>query len=115
MGGLRQVHAYCTSLYTTQIWWNFHKNRLNVAYNDVIRMLLRIPRYYSASQMFSNIQVPTCLAVIQNTTLKFISRLKKSRNAIIKGLIDPLVSDTRFTPVIWRHWFKQLYIHFFNG
>ncbi len=59
--------SYCTPLYMTQIWSNFHKhslNRLTVAYNDVMRMLLRIPGQKSASQMFSNIQVPTCHAVI---------------------------------------------------
>ncbi len=90
---------YCTPLYTLQIWWNFHKYSLKiltVAYNDVMRKLLRIPRYYTASQMFLNMQVPTCQTVIPNLTYKFICWLEKSHKDIIKVLIDPLVSDTRY-------------------
>jgi len=110
--------SFCTPLYTAQIWWNYRKysiNRLNVAYNDVMRLLLRVPRYTSASQMFTNVHVPTCHAVIRNLTYKFMCRLEKSQNDIIKGLVDTLVSDTKYNSPLWKHWHKQLYVHFYDG
>ncbi len=59
------------------IEWNFKKDsflKLNVAYNDVMRLLLRIPRFRSAIHMFANmIQIiSTCQAVITNLIFKFI-------------------------------------------
>ncbi len=41
-------------------------NRLTVAYNDTMRMLVRIPRYMSACQMFAEFLVPACQAVCRN-------------------------------------------------
>ena len=46
--------AYCTPLYTAQLWGSYQVksiHRLNVAYNDALRLLLRIPRWHSASQL----------------------------------------------------------------
>ncbi len=39
---------------------------MQVAYNDTMKMLHRIPRYMSASQMFAELQVPACQAVCRN-------------------------------------------------
>ncbi len=53
--------TFCTLLYTAQIWWNYRLysiRKLNVAYNDIIRLLLHLPRYHSASQLFAKIGVP---------------------------------------------------------
>ena len=108
----------CTPLYTAQIWWNYRMysiRKLNVAYNDIMRLLLRLPRYHSASQLFANVGVPAFQAVIRNLIFKFITRLDRSENAIIQGLVRE--SDLRFTSAIWMHWYKLLYVnqHFDNG
>ncbi len=53
----------CTPLFTTQLWWNhfdYSLKKLKVAYNGIMRMLLRLPRWHSASEIFVNINVPTC-------------------------------------------------------
>ena len=39
---------------------------LNVAYNDGMRLLLKMPRWSSASQMFVSVDVSTCPAVLRN-------------------------------------------------
>jgi hypothetical protein len=73
--------TFCTPLYTAQIWWNYRMysiRKLNVAYNDIMRLLLRLPRYHSASQLFANIGVPNFQAVIRNLIFKFFTRLNKS-------------------------------------
>ncbi len=51
-----------------------------MAYNDVTRLLLHLPRYHSASQLFANIGVPAFQAVLKNLVFKFITRLDKSDN-----------------------------------
>ncbi len=106
------LRAYCTPLYTAHLWYNFKKGsmqRLTVAYNDAMRMLLRVPRYFSASQMFAEVNVPACQAVIRNLTHKFMVRLDKSENCIINVLINPAISSTRYTSPLWKHWYKSLH------
>ncbi len=85
-----------TPLYTAHMWFNYRKysmNRLTVAYNDAMRMLLRIPRYMCASQMFAELWVPACQAVCRNLMFKFITRLDRSENSIISYLIRSAKSD----------------------
>ncbi len=99
--------TFCTPLYTAQIWWYYRLysfRKLNVAYNDIMRLLLRLPRHHSASQLFANICVPAFQAVLRNLVFKFITQLDKSDNVIIQGLVK-----------IWRHWYKLLYSNFYNG
>ena len=61
--------TYCSPMYTAQLWWNhtvasFHS--LNVAYNNILRRLLRRPRFCSASGLFVECRIPNCKAVIRN-------------------------------------------------
>ncbi len=92
--------TYCTPLYTSHLWFNYCKysmNRLTVAYNDAMRMFLRISRYMSASQMFAELLVPACQAVCRNLMFKFIIRLYRSENSIISYLVCPGKSDIRYS------------------
>ena len=57
--------TYCSCLYTAQLWGTCLSrtmNRLKVAYNDSLRMVLGIPRYCSASEMFAykRAKLPMC-------------------------------------------------------
>ena len=45
--------TFCTPMYIAQLWWNYSNSsssmrKLKVAYNDVMRMLLGLPRFQSA-------------------------------------------------------------------
>ena len=78
--------TYCTPLYTAQLWWNYYgysMNKLRVAYNDIMRLLLKLPRWHSASQIFANVNVPACQDVIRNLIFKFMCRLDKSNNSVV--------------------------------
>ena len=60
--------TYCSCLYTAQLWGTCLSrtmNRLKVAYNDSLTMVLGIPRYCSASEMFAYTNVPSCQCVIR--------------------------------------------------
>ncbi len=48
-----------------------------------MRLLLRLPRYHSACQLFANIGVPAFQAVLRNLVFKYITQLDKSDNVII--------------------------------
>ncbi len=79
-----------------------------------MRLLLHVPRYHNASQLFANIGVPAFQAVLRNLVFKFITQLDKSDNVIIQGLVKIGESDLRFTSAILRHWYKLLYSNFDN-
>ena len=77
-------------------------------YNDIKSLLLRLPRYNAASQLFANIDVPTFQTVIRNLILKSITRLNRSENAITEGRVKMGEDDLRLTSATWRHWYKLL-------
>lgn len=70
--------AYCTPMYTAHLWRHYRRSsmqRLNVAYNDGMRLLLKVPRWSSAGQMFANAGVPSCFAVLRNLTYRCMCRV----------------------------------------
>ncbi len=70
-------HTFCTLMYTAQLWCNYYTysvNKLRIAYNDIMRMLLGLPQCHSASQMFANVNVPACQAVIRNLIKKVLAK-----------------------------------------
>ena len=106
---IQLFNTYCSPMYTAQLWWNhtvasFHS--LNVAYNNVLRRLLRRQRFCSA--LFAECRIPNCKAVIRNLIFRFVTRLDLSKNSIISTI---LVSDIRWTSRLRRHWVKSLYEH----
>ena len=59
--------SYCSSLYTSQLWWKYKVNsirKLYVAYNNAFRMLFMLPRDCSASGMFAVHNVMSCPALV---------------------------------------------------
>ncbi len=80
--------AYCTTLYTAHLWCNYRASslqKLQVAYNDAMRILLRRPRWHSASEMFVSARVITFKALLRNLMYRFICWLNASKNEIIVG------------------------------
>ena len=98
-------------MYTAQLWWNhtvYSFHRLNVCYNNILRRLLRRPRYCSASGVFAECGIPNCKAVIRSLIYNFITRLNESTNDVILAILS---SDIRWTSRIRRYWVKTLYVH----
>ena len=103
--------AYCTPLYTAPLWVKFKQassKKLQVAYNDCMRILLGRPRCCSASEMFCGVGVVTFHALLRNLTYKFICRLNASKNRLIVVLTQPNFSSTRYGSSIWNHWYSIL-------
>ena len=104
--------AFCTPLYTAPLWVKFKKasmNKLQVAYNDCMRILMRKPRWSSASELFVNLGISTFQALRRNLMFKFMGRVNESQNSIIRLLINPCLSVTRYQSPFWEHWYECLF------
>lgn len=105
--------AFCTSFYTAHLWCRYAKakmQKLQVAFNDALRILLKHPRWTSASQLFVSNNVPTLHAVLRKCMYNFICRLNDSKNGIIMVLNDVTLSDTRYFSSLRKHWNASLYV-----
>ena len=103
--------AYCTPLYTAPLWAKCKKSsmdKLQVAYNDCLRILLRQPRWCSASELFCTSGVSTFHALLRTLMYKFMCRLHVTKNTVVKVLVDPSASDTRYTSALWNHWYSSI-------
>ena len=83
-------------------------HRLNVCYNNILRRLLRRPRYCSDSGLFTECGIPNCKAVIRSLIYKFNTCLNESTNDVILAILS---SDIRWTSRIRHYWVKTLYVN----
>ena len=108
--------AYVTPLYTAHLWSSYRMKsmqRLRVAYNDALRLLLRVPRWHSASQLFVTSNVPTCQALLRKLMFHFMCRLELSENGIIMALTSPMMGY-RFTSRLQKHWHNSLHLFWYQ-
>ena len=84
--------------------------RLKVANNDAMRLLLGVPRWHSGSQLCVSTGVSTCEALWRRLMSGLMYRLDKSETCITEALVSPLKSCYRFTSKMRLHWCKSLYI-----
>ena len=111
---LTLFRSYCSSLYTAQTWWKYTVlsfRKLCVAYNNVFRMLFKLPRDCSASEMFVMSNVPSCPALLRKLVFGFYMRVQDSLNTIVQAICG---SDVWWNSRLRWHWIKLLYVHL-NG
>ncbi len=84
--------------------------RLHIAYNDAIRVLLKRPRSCSASKKFVAAGVNTFQTVLRNLMYECIRQLNASENEIILVLSDIRFSTTHYQSQLWRHWYSCLFV-----
>ena len=99
--------AYCSCLYNSQLWGTCLSgtmNRLKVAYNDSLRMVLGT----SASAMFAYTctSVPSCQCVIRLNTYIFMKRIQCMNNEIIHSIVH---SDLIFSYLMSLNWRQRLF------
>ena len=102
-------NSFCTSMYCSQFWHQSTigvMNKLRVCYNNCLRRLLNIPRFYSASEMFVSLNIKSFGELMRQEVFNFIQRLKNSGNVIISCIIDSYIS---IYSTIWKWWIKILY------
>ena len=67
--------------------------KINVAYNNAFRMIMQLPRYCSASNMFAMCNVPSCQAVMRNLVYRFTIHVVRSENKLLCAIGN---SDMRY-------------------
>jgi hypothetical protein len=93
--------AYCTSLYTGSLWSKYTQramNALRVQYNDAFRVLLRLPRYCSASGMFADAHVDGFHATLRKRCAATLCRVRGSRHSLLTVVAD------RWDSNLVKHW-----------
>nr|XP_049695206.1 uncharacterized protein LOC110375746 [Helicoverpa armigera] len=90
--------AYCQSFYTSNLWVNYTKRSLDVLriqYNNAFRMLLRLPRFCSASEMFAKSHTDGFQAIMRKKTASLLCRMRSSRNYILRAIAESYTPNIR--------------------
>jgi hypothetical protein len=85
--------AHCQTFYTCSLWASFTQrayNTIRVQYNNVLRMLLRLPRHCSASRMFAEAQTDDFFAIRRKRVASLLKRVRGSSNGLLRALAERL-------------------------
>ena len=107
---VKLFRAYCTPMYTSQLWFHYKQksmNKLIVAYNNSLRILLKLPWDCSASKMFADRALPGAKAILRNLIYKFMKRIEISENTLVKCILN---SDLILISRLRKHWHGTLYV-----
>ena len=108
--------TYCSQFYCAQLWQysNSDKayNKVKVAYNNVFRFFLRLPRDdqgrpCSASGMFVPRKVKSFQEIMRNLVYKFKCRINTSENELVMNTLYPSVTAWS---KLRKHWDRVLLI-----
>ena len=97
--------TFCSNIYCCSLWckWKTRSvHRIRVAYNNCFRILLKLPRFCSASGMFVERRVPSFDEIIRKSKYSILCRIKRSNNILVKSIY---LSDVYYT----SHFFCDLY------
>lgn len=95
--------SYCQSLYTCSLWASYTLgayNALRVQYNNAFRVLLGLPRFCSASNMFAEARTAGFYALIRKQCASLLSRVRSSPNSILGVFAD------RWDSPLLQHWMR---------
>ena len=81
--------TYCYQMYCCSLWSryrNYSLNRIKVTYNNIMRRVMSLPPWCSASSMFVTLNVYSFQEVLRNSSFGLLNRLESSPNMIISNL-----------------------------
>ncbi|XP_063890369.1 uncharacterized protein LOC135116758 [Helicoverpa armigera] len=85
--------AYCTSLYTCSLWAHYTSrdySAIRVQYNNAFRAVVGLPRYCSASGMFTESRTDGFQATMRKRAASLVRRVRASANTILAMIGDRL-------------------------
>ena len=86
--------SYCSNLYCSILWYDCSKTALKtlgIAYNNSLRKLLGIPKYYRAREMFVCLNIPSFDELLRKYVYSFRNRLVSSQNCILISICSSTV------------------------
>ena len=108
---LKLFNSYCASMYTPHLWWNYKKMsicKLQITYHNILKMNIGLSKFESTSATCAITNTQCCQSVIRNLVYKFVCRLEKSQNTIVKALLS---SSIVYSSRVRAHWRGLLYVH----
>ena len=102
--------SFCYQLYTCALWSKYKKaslNRLNVCYNQIMRRLISLPTWHSASAMFATLGVRSFQETQRFLSFSLKSWIEGSLNLILCNLNN---SDAAVVSRTRMHWNHLLYL-----
>ena len=94
---LKLFNYYCSSLYTPHLWWNYKKmsvSKLQISFHNILKRNIGLSKYDSTSATCAFTNTQCCQSTIRNLIFKFMCRLNKSDNALVKALMASSVVYT---------------------
>ena len=101
---------FAALFYGCQLWCNSRKetfNRLRVAYNNALRLLLNVPPWSSASDLFVKHGATSFHSLIRIQQYSLLRSLVISENVIVKSFVE---SDRFLQSPLMSKWRTDLYI-----
>ena len=98
---LKLFNSYCASMYTPHLWWNYKKMsicKLQITYHNTLKMNIGLSKFESTSAACAITNTQCCQSVIRNLVYKFVCRLDKSKNTIVKALPPALYTPQEYVP-----------------
>ena len=111
---IKLLVTYCSQIYCAQLWQYSSSDKayskLNVAYNNVFRFFLGLPRdaegrACSASMMFVTRKVKSFQEIMRNLVYRFKCRVLSADNEIVRCTLFPNVSQKSRQ---LKHWNRVL-------
>ena len=102
--------SFCTQIYCGSLWCNFKRSSIKnvrVAYNNCFRLLLKLPKYCSASQMFVERRVPTFDVTLRKCKNSLMNRFRNSCNEIIRAMYS---SDMYYKSTLICHILESTHV-----
>ena len=106
----KMFKCYCYNLYGCSLWSKHRKStmdRLRVTYNKVMRRLMGLPPWCSASSMFVYYETRSFQEVVRSLTFSMYDRVAVCTNNVICNLSN---SDASVKSTIRKEWFQRLFL-----
>lgn len=101
--------TYCSNMYCSMLWFDATKTAMKnvkIAYNNSLRRLLGVPRYFSASEMFVSLNIPSFGELLRKYIFSFINRIMTSNNSYILNIYTSTVT---LHSNVWAWWQSILF------
>ena len=108
---LALFRSYCTCFYCPFLWTHYKKSnysKVQVAFNNVYRRILKLPSRSSASTMYVVNNIDSLKVLARKRIFSFMERLNNSDNTIIKCINNSWNLELIWTNVIICH---MIYFH----
>ena len=84
---------------------------LQITYHNILKMNIGLSKYESTRATCAITNTQCCQSVICNLVYKFVCRLDKSNNTIVKALLSSSIVIFVYSSRIRSHWRGLLYVH----